>query len=145
MAKNNLYLGEMNVRVPAAPAGKESINVTYTYDINSILEVIVKVNSTGFTKKMIIKSEESQLSDEEAEERMKKLDYLKIHPRDQEINQLILARGERIYEESIGYIREELANILAQFEHILDRQDPEEIAKAQAEVIEVLDNLEGKF
>jgi len=145
LAKNNLHLGEINVRVPEAPAGQESINVTYTYDINSLLEVIVKVNSTGYTKKMIIKSEDSQLTDEEAEARMKELDYLKVHPRDQEINQLILARGERIYEESTGYIREELANVLAQFEYILDRQDPEAIAKAQADVTEILDNLEGQF
>ena len=142
LAKNNLHLGEINVRVPEAPAGQESINVTYTYDINSLLEVIVKVNSTGYTKKMIIKSEESQLSDEEAELRMKELDYLKVHPRDQEINQLILARGERIYEESTGIVREELANVLAQFEYILDRQDPEAIAKAQADVTEILDSLE---
>ena len=91
---------------------------------------------------MIIKSEESQLSDEEAELRMKELDYLKVHPRDQEINQLILARGERIYEESTGIVREELANVLAQFEYILDRQDPEAIAKAQADVTEILDSLE---
>lgn len=145
LAKNNLHLGEINVRVPEAPAGQESINVTYTYDINSLLEVIVKVNSTGYTKKMIIKSEDSQLSDEEAEARMKELDYLKVHPRDQEINQLILARGERIYEESTGIVREELANVLAQFEYILDRQDPEAIAKAQADVTEILDNLEGQF
>ncbi|MBQ4650213.1 MAG: molecular chaperone HscC [Firmicutes bacterium] len=145
LAKNNLHLGEIHVRVPEAPAGGESINVTYTYDINSLLEVIVKVNSTGYTKKMIIKSEESQLSDEEAEARMKELDYLKVHPRDQEINQLILARGERIYEESTGFVREELANVLAQFEHILDRQDPEAIEKAQADVTEILDSLEGKF
>ena len=145
LAKNNLHLGEINVRVPEAPAGQESINVTYTYDINSLLEVIVKVNSTGYTKKMIIKSEESQLSDEEAEARMKELDYLKVHPRDQEINQLILARGERIYEESTGFVREELANVLAQFEYILDRQDPEAIEKAQADVTEILDNLENNF
>ena len=145
LAKNNLHLGEINVRVPEGPAGSESINVTYTYDINSLLEVIVKVNSTGYTKKMIIKSEDSQLSDEEAELRMKELDYLKVHPRDQEINQLILARGERIYEESTGWVREELSNVLAQFEYILDRQDPEAIEKAQADVTEILDNLEGQF
>lgn len=145
LAKNNLHLGEINVRVPEGPAGSESINVTYTYDINSLLEVIVKVNSTGYTKKMIIKSEDSQLSDEEAELRMKELGYLKVHPRDQEINQLILARGERIYEESTGWVREELSNVLAQFEYILDRQDPEAIEKAQADVTEILDNLEGQF
>ena len=44
-AKNNLSLGELNIDVPAAQAGEESVDVTYTYDINSILEVEVKVVS----------------------------------------------------------------------------------------------------
>ena len=43
-AKNNLYLGEINVPVPRGKEGEESIIVTYTYDVNSILEVVVKVN-----------------------------------------------------------------------------------------------------
>ena len=46
--------------VPPKKAGEESIDVTYTYDINSILEVKVKVNSTGVTKKMIIQKEGTQ-------------------------------------------------------------------------------------
>ena len=43
------------MEVPLALAGEESIDVTYTYDINSILEVEVKVNSTGNKVKQIIK------------------------------------------------------------------------------------------
>ena len=35
-------------------AGEESVDVTYTYDINSILEVEVKVLSTGEVRKQII-------------------------------------------------------------------------------------------
>ena len=46
-AANNLLLGEISVEVPKKKAGEEeSIDVTYTYDINSILEVEVQVNST---------------------------------------------------------------------------------------------------
>lgn len=41
----------MNIEVPAAPAGEEPVDVTYTYDINSILEVEVKVVSTGRKEK----------------------------------------------------------------------------------------------
>lgn len=43
-AANNLSLGELEIPVPAGKAGEESIDVTYTYDINSILEVEVKSN-----------------------------------------------------------------------------------------------------
>ncbi len=55
-ARNNVYLGEIEVPVPIGPAGQEAIDVTYTYDVNSILEVIVKVISTKITKKVIIKN-----------------------------------------------------------------------------------------
>ncbi len=42
-ARNNLYLGEIDVKVPKAPKGQEAVDVTYSYDINSLLEEEVKV------------------------------------------------------------------------------------------------------
>ena len=45
-AANNLSLGELLIDIPAAKAGEEAVDVTYTYDINSLLEVEVKVVST---------------------------------------------------------------------------------------------------
>ena len=101
-AQNNLSLGELLIDIPKAKAGEESIDVTYTYDINSILEVVVKVVSTGKTVRQVIKSQYTQMTDEEIEQRLQDLSYLKIPPRDQEENKLLLLRGERIYEESIG-------------------------------------------
>ena len=59
-AANNLLLGELTVNVPKNRAGEEAVDVTYTYDINSILEVEVKVLSTGEVKKQIIKSQETR-------------------------------------------------------------------------------------
>ena len=63
--------------VPPAPAGKESIDITYTYDINSLLEVEVRANSTGNTRKIIIQKGDKKLTDEEAEKRLKLLQHLK--------------------------------------------------------------------
>lgn len=142
-AKNNLLLGEITVPVPPKKAGEESIDVTYTYDINSILEVKVKVNSTGVTKKMIIQKEGTQLTDEEAEKRMEELNYLKIHPREQEENKLLLFRGERLYEEATGDLRREIDFLLSQFEAVLDKQDKEAIRQAGSEVKEALDEIEA--
>ena len=44
-ADNNLLLGELTINVPKKKAGEEAVDVTYTYDINSILEVEVTVIS----------------------------------------------------------------------------------------------------
>ena len=38
-AENNLLLGELDIEVPKNKAGEESVDVTYTYDINSILKM----------------------------------------------------------------------------------------------------------
>lgn len=142
-AKNNLLLGEVTVPVPARKAGEESIDVTYTYDINSILEVRVKVNSTGVTRNVVIQKEGSQLTDEEAEKRMEELNYLKIHPRDQEENKLLLFRGERLYEEATGELRKDIDFLLSQFEAVLDKQDKGAIEQARREAREALDEIEA--
>lgn len=142
-AKNNLLLGEITVPVPAKPAGQESIDVTYTYDINSILEVQVKVNSTGVTKKVIIQKENSQLTPEEAERRMEELNDLKIHPKEQEANKLLLLRGERLYEEAYGDLRREIDLLLSDFEAVLDKQEKASIDQARKELSETLDEIEA--
>ena len=59
--------------VPPAPAGEECVDVTYTYDVNSILEVIVKVISTNVEKRLVIKNEETDLTDEEIDARFEEL------------------------------------------------------------------------
>ena len=135
-AKNNLLLGELTVDVPKKPAGEEAIDVTYTYDINSILEVEVTVVSTGDKKRIVIQKNKGSMTDEEVENRLKELSELKIHPRDREENKLLLARGERLYEESVGQRREEIDSCLRKFEDILDTQDRVLIEQAYKEVKE---------
>lgn len=142
LASGNLLLGRLTVPVPPRPAGEESITVTFTYDINALLEVIVKVDSNEVTKKIIIKGESSVYSDQEAEERMAQLDYLKIHPREKEENKLLLLKAERMYEEALGEIRPMINQALIQFEGILERQKPDEIQQAREEFKETLAGLE---
>lgn len=141
-ARNNVYLGEIEVPVPLGPAGKEAVDVTYTYDVNSILEVIVKVVSTKITKKVVIKNEETDMTDEEIEERLESLASLKIHPREQEENKLLMLRGDRMYEEATGDIRQIIENRMNIFEEILDKQNRDEIANARVELKEFLDSIE---
>lgn len=144
LARNNLKLGEISVTVPKGPEGSESIDVTYTYDINSILEVVVKVNSTGEKKKVIIQKGNEKISEEDIKARFEELNYLKIHPRDQEKNKELLFRGERMYEEFTGEDRQIIANALIQFESVLDKQDSILIEQARAELKSLLDEIEDE-
>ena len=142
-ARNNLYLGELEVDIPKAPKGREAVDVTYTYDINSLLEVEVKVVSTGISKKMIIKGQDNQMTEEEIAKRMEELAYLKIQPRDYEENRLALLRAERVYEESLGARRKNLDHYLTLFEAALQKGDHEEIRKAREELNEFLEEDEN--
>lgn len=132
-AANNLLLGEITIKVPAAKAGEEPVDVTYTYDINSILEVEIKVVSTGEKVKQIIKGGHTDMSDEEIEERMKEIAYLKIHPREKEENKLLLLRGERLYEESLGNDRRLVERALQKFDDALNTRDNAKIEEAREE------------
>ena len=141
-ARNNLYLGELEIDVPKGPKGQEAVDVTYTYDINSLLEVEVTVVSTGVKQKMIIKGEENQMTDEEIKKRMEELQYLKIQPRDYEENRLVLTRAERMYEEALGDRRKKLDHYITAFEAALKKGDHVEITDARTALNEVLEEDE---
>lgn len=143
MARDNVLLGVLNVPVHATPEKEDKAQIRYTYDVNGLLEVEVTVDSSGETKKMIIEKDPGAMSKEEIEARFKELEHLKVHPRDNAQNRLVLARGERLYEEHIGEVREIVTYWMNQFENALDRQDPKEIEKVRAEVIKAFDELES--
>lgn len=138
-AKNNLFLGELEIEVPKAPKGREAVDVTYTYDINSLLEVEVTVVSTGLSQKMIIKGQDNQMMEEEIRSRMEELSYLKIQPRDYEENRLVLLRAERMYEEALGDRRRKLDYCITAFEAALRNGDHDEIMDARKELNQMLE------
>ncbi|MBO6115359.1 MAG: molecular chaperone HscC [Lachnospiraceae bacterium] len=141
-ARNNVYLGDIELVVPIGPAGKEAVDVTYTYDVNSILEVEVKVLSTKLSKRIVIKNDDVDMTDEEIDERLASLAELKIHPREKEENKLLLLRGDRMYEEATGDIRNIIEMHLNDFERILDKQNPADIESAREELKEFLDSID---
>ena len=141
-AANNLSLGELLIDIPPAKAGEESVDVTYTYDINSILEVEVKVTSTEQVMKKVFLGRDVDMTPEEIEERLKTLSYLKIHPRDREENKYLLLRGERVYEESLGDDRLFVERAIRKFEKALDTYDQGLIEEALEEFKRFLEMME---
>lgn len=141
MTDHNLLLGEVSVPVPSGPRGKEAVDITYTYDVNALLEVEVFVHSTGVHRKIIIQNEQSRISEEEAAARLETLQYLKQNPRDEEANRLQLLRGERLYEETPGK-RRIVDCAIMEFEQVLARQDRTEIEQARKRLASVLDEIE---
>ena len=143
LVKNNVFLGNLSVKVPKNKAGKETVDVRYSYDMNGLLEVDVTVTSTGKTFHTTIINSSNALSEKDIKESKKKLAKLKFHPREQEENRALIARTERLYEVSLGEKRDYISSILSQFEQILDNQNPSEIEKAVVRFKEILDELES--
>ncbi|WP_444944659.1 Hsp70 family protein [Microbulbifer sp. ZKSA006] len=144
LVSKNVYLGELTVPVPKKPKGEEAADIRYTYDMNGLLEVDVTVVSTGKTFNKLIEFTPGALTDIQKAEALQKLEKLKFHPREDEKNQAIIARGERLYESSLGEQREYIAKLLASFEGVLERQNPAEIIKARSEIGEILDRLDSE-
>ncbi|MCL1791125.1 MAG: Hsp70 family protein [Peptococcaceae bacterium] len=143
LSQNNIFLGELTVAVPPAPAGQETVEIRYTYDINGILEVIVQVLSTKISKKIVIEQNPGQMSPKEIEDRLTELAALKIHPRDEEMNKLLLARGERLYEENLGEERLYVAQCIETFEKALHTQNRDTIKHAQVVFTQQMDTIIG--
>lgn len=144
LADQNLCLGSLEVPVPVAesPVAREAIDVRYTYDINGILEIDVTVVSTGATSNKVIVNKMIQLSEEEIAARREELQKLKIHPRDQEKNRLMMARGDRLFEESTGEVRMYVSKFMEEFTEALNTQDERLIEQAYGRIGELFDIIE---
>jgi molecular chaperone HscC len=141
--KDNIFLGKFTIKVPPREAGQESIDIRFTYDINGIVEVEATVNSTGEKASIIIEENPGALSKDEIEKRFKQLAKLKIHPRDQSRNKVVINRASRIYEELLGEPREYIGDQISQFTAVLERQDSREIEIACQNFMELLDDIEN--
>lgn len=142
LVEHNIKLGELQIKIPPAPAGEQSIDVRYTYDINGILEVEVVSVSTGEKKRVVIEQNEGSMTKEQIEARLRELQDIKIHPRDRTENRLLIAKGERLYEEALGERREVIAIAIQQFEKALLTQNDKEIKKATELFKERLEQME---
>jgi molecular chaperone HscC len=142
MVNDNIEIGQLSVPVPPAPAGKEAIDVRFTYDVSGLLEVEVLVESTRQTVQLIIEGNPGILSQEEIETRLAALKVLKIHPRDQAENQAVIARAERLYQERLGDERAAIGKLLDEFRIILGRQIPSEIEQYRIQFSKWLDRVD---
>jgi molecular chaperone HscC len=77
----------------------------------------------------VIQGGSESLSPELIAQRLQSLAKLKIHPREQEENQTVLARADRLYQENLGDVRQAIGTAHTRFAAALERQEPREIAR----------------
>jgi len=142
LVKDNIALGELDIAVPAHKAGEVELDVRFTYDSNGILEADVRIPMTGEAHTLVIENNPGVLTPAEIQERLKALEALKIHPREQQVNTHLAARLERLYQEYLGEARERVGMWASQFQQALETQDERQISEVRKHLAEQVDQFE---
>lgn len=140
--RDNILLGEIEVPVTPAAAGEKSVDVRFSYDINGLLEVDAAVVGEEQLHQLLIADDTHQLSEEDIAASREKLKALKIHPRNDTENIALLYRGNRLYSQHKGQVREEIGRLLDEFNNVLASQDLRKIQKVRKQIAEQLDHYE---
>jgi len=142
LVRDNIRLGTVAVQVPRNPHEHETLDVRFTYNRDGILEVEVTLKSTGRTWREVFQNNAGTLSKAEIEERLARLQALKIHPRESAENVAALARADRIFQEHLA-ARSAIQHFSNRFSAAIERQEPREIGRARAELSAFLDRVEA--
>ena len=141
---DNLFLGNFLIDVPRNIAGKEAINVRFTYDINGILEVEATVVSTGLKKSKLIVN--GDLSEEEKNEKIKMLEEIKIQSENKNKDKLLLERANRIYAEIVNTeIRNHISDYLENYKMVVATGDRIRIQKVKESFSQFLDKIDPEI
>ena len=143
--RDNIRLGDFVIAIPRGPAGKESVDVRFTYDTSGLLEVEARVQSNRHRCTLVIEGNSGVLTAAQIKARLAELGKLKVHPRDQAENQAVIARAKRLYEERLGATRHAIDEWLARFVTALETQDEAEIAAARERLDGKLDSIDDQF
>lgn len=142
LVSHNIFLGQLEIAVPPRKAGEVTLEVRFTYDNNGLLEAQVHLPINSETRRLVIENNPGVLTPGEIAQRLAALDALKVHPRDQQINTLLLARLDRLYQESLGDGRQHVAGLALHFQQMLDTQDERQIREARSDITQRLSHFE---
>lgn len=144
LVSDNVQLGKLEIPVPARRAGEITVECRFTYDVDGLLDIDVRIPQTGEQHQLVIVDDETAPDSAEIERRRGELAALKVHPREEAVNRAALARAERCYQQFLGDKREYLSRLMTAFEASLERQEPRAIESARRAMSSVLDRLEGE-
>ena len=142
--KENLYLGEISLDIERKKREENRIEVCFTYDINGILLVEAMDLDRGIKKQVVLTSDNVRMDEEELQRRLKELADYKLAPAGDIRVKYVLARGERIFAQSMGERRQAVANVMGKLHEAISTQNDQKIANCVRETEAVLDFVEGK-
>lgn len=138
----NVKLGVIDMDIQPMKKGYVQLKIRFTYDINGILEVEVTDHYQKKSVKKVLTCEQLRLSEEELAKRLAELKRYKLSSSGSVRARLALARGERMFAESLGEKRKEAAHIIGWLQEQMRTRNDQEIIKSVKEAEAALDRLE---
>jgi len=111
-AKDNIFLGEVSIEIPRQKAGKEWVDVHFSYDINGILHVEVE-NSKGERNQILLANQ--TLSEAELKAYRKNMEEFMMPPAMRRENEQMLDELSKYYEEAVGWRKEQIGSAIDWF------------------------------
>ena len=141
-ASQNLFLGELDVPVPINHKEHEGLTVRFTYDLNGILDVEVKIDTTQEIFNHVILQESITLTDQEIKEKQEALARYKINAQETEVYRFLIEKANRLYSMILGVKREELMTATRQFEEEVNHSSIHHLPKIYQAFSSYLELLE---
>lgn len=141
-ASQNLFLGELDVPVPINHQINESFTVRFTYDLNGILDVEVKIDSTQKVFSRAILQDSITLTEQEIKIKQAELSRYKINAQETEIYQFLVEKSNRLYAMLLGKRRTELMTATIQFEEQVNQASMYHLPKIYQSFSRYLDQVE---
>lgn len=142
---DNLAVGKLTVPLGTTYEAGREFDVRFSYDINGLLEVEVMVEATGRTLNHVFQLGANQLSAAEVVSIRDNLARIKRAPRQSEESAYLLARGKRVFEETLGSDRDLIGDALLRLDRAVTQLDLRETAHAQTMLRQVLEYLDKGF
>lgn len=142
----NVRLGTLKVPLPRSRDGTlQNVSVRFSYDVSGLLEVDVITLTDGKRTSTTIRNLAGDMSEEDIEKARKSLEKLKIHPRDEEANIALRARIEQCFAMARQDDRSVFSNMLAEFDMLLEKQNPSDLAAFRKEAEACMNQFEASY
>lgn len=139
-AEKNTFLGHIVINVPPKKAGEVTVSVSYTYDINGILHVVV-VDAYGRERSMLLKNQEMDEADLlKYQKEMERVSTV-LHPWKNEAYLNARYQLEKYFENASGERKEYLARMLSWYIAEMESQRIRKMHLAYEQILDLLNHL----
>ncbi len=141
--EENRHMGSLRVKgIPKGPAG-QGVEVSFTYDVNGILEVEARVAGTDKFVRKIFTRDSRTLSEDALKRAAARIRKLKDDPLKKIEYRDLMLRAELLWKDLPPEGRSMLAGAIGDFESAIAGRNPDELRTAYATLFEVCEQIDG--